>query len=610
MENRTLGELFDKRTYSVPPEQRGYSWKEKNIKDFICDLCKAHEEKKDHQFGLIVTQQSDLKTHPAQIIDGQQRITTAMLFLISARNFFSKHQKNSLANKHFRNISKILCVDISGKCKNPRLTLSKLNNELFQKILDEPTFKTPSLPNSALRVHNDMEKSEFGDKSNVLLLSALARLNTKFKQLAKDAKDPLNFDKAYGYVDTLLKRFIVIHTNHTEIYKMFELINNRGVKLSPADHVKAYLLSQIEQNTKDEKIMEKYDIKWKRITNNVTNETGSNYDLGKFLNHYLIVTKFPRPPSVPHLRELHGGFRKLVEEVKIPPAMIIDEILKWSVSFEQIRMADQKHFKNHNITHYLKKINNLRVVYAYPVILGGYKTYWENDNFESFNALVSLCCKYHLKTRIATIGKTLVNTKYGKNLYEILKLIFDNQNLANIIERKMVVGTHYSPDDELNLKLKTEDITDSQLTIALLEEIEYSGMEKHSRDDTTLEHIMPDDPKRWENDILKHKPKGEKAEDYIAFFHKKYYASLGNQTLLSKDNNAAASNKPLDEKLIFYDKEPKYRITNELIGTTIWDAKTIEDRQKKLATKLIDELNIVNIRKELESIAPRNSPPT
>lgn len=606
VENRKLGDLLLEHTYSVPPEQRGYSWKEKNIEDFINDLRKAHEEKKDHPFGLIVTQQPYLKKQPAQIIDGQQRITTALLFLISARNFFSEHKNNDSANRHLRNIAKILCVDISVKCKEPRLTLSKLNNTLFQKMLADPKFKKPLLTQTQ-NVSNNTEKSEFGDKSNVLLSSAFARINTRFMQLAKDAKDTLNFDKAYEYVETLLKHFVVINTNHTEIYQMFELINNRGVKLSPSDHVKAYLLSQVEQNANEQKLIEEYDKKWKNITNNVTNKTGGNYDLGKFLNHYLVITKFPRPPSVPHLRDLYGGFHKLIEKDTIPPEMIIDEILTWSEAFEKIRTADRTHFKNPDIIHYLKKINGLRVVYAYPVILGGYKTYWKSDDFESFAALVSLCCKYHLRIRIATIGKTIVNTKYGKKLYGILKLIFDGKNLVNIIEHTMVVGSDYPTNDELMLKLKTEPINDSKLAVALLEEVEYSGMEKRSRDDTTLEHIMPDDKQRWETDILKYKPDDENADDYVELFHKKYYTSLGNQTLLSKENNAAASINSFDEKLIVYEKDPTYKITLELIGTPRWDGKTIEMRQKRLAARLIDELDIVNIRKRLESTVLHDS---
>jgi len=605
VKSQKLGDLLADRFYSVPPEQRGYSWGSKNVDDFIKDLRKAHDEKKKHNFGLIVTFNPDTQTRPAQIIDGQQRITTALLFLICARNFFYKHQKDHTANKYLQDITKKLYLGPPDKSGEPRLTLNKINNTLFQKILTDPTFKKPLPPIPANDVSDNITKSEFGDKSNVLLLSALARINPKFKEFASDASDKLNFNMVYEYVETLLEHFTVLTTSTTkyeEIYQMFELINNRGVKLSPADQVKAYLLSKVEQNTDDKKLVEQYDEKWRDIANNVTNETGANYKLEKFLHHYLIINKFYRPPSVPQPHDLHYGFQTLIDgdDHHIPPEMIIDEILEWSRTFEKIRLAPKFHFKTHDIIHYLKKMNKMSVVYAYPVILGGYKTYWKDcDDFGSFDALVSLCCKYHLRKRIMAMGNTINNKQYEKKLYDILKQILAGKKLENIIERTMI--DKYPTDEDLKPKLKTMPFTDSSFTIALLEEVEYSGEEKRSRNDTTLEHIMPEKTARWETDILKHKPKDDKDEDYIKLFYERYYTSLGNLTLLSKENNAAASNKTFDEKLIIYQNEPTYKITAKLFGIKNWDKKALEKRQDWLTDQILVETDIIKIRKRLES---------
>lgn len=603
MKRQNLGELLAERAYSCPPDQRGYSWKPKHVNDFLEDLSKAHDKKKTHQFGLIVTYDPATQSQPAQIIDGQQRITTALLFLICTRNFFYKHQKNHTAKKHFQNITKTL-FGSSGEPDDPRLTLSKINNTLFQKMLTEPEFKKPLAPKPT-GDNAVVAKSEFGDESNELLLSAFSRMNPKLKKFAVDATNKPNFNKAYEYVETLLERFSVLitsTTNYDEIYTMFDLINNRGVKLSPADQVKAYLLSKVEQNTDDKKIVEKYEEKWRDIANNVTNRTGSKYKLEKFLNHYLIITKFNRPTSVPKPSELYDGFETLVSEDKenIPPEMIIDELVAWSETFEKIRLAVPAHFESPNVIHYLKKMNKMRVVYAYPVILGGHKKYWKDyDDFKSFDALVSLCCKYHLRKRIMAMGNMINNRQYEKKLYDILKQIHDRKKLENIIERTMI--DKYPTDDDLRPKLKTMNFTDPDFTIAVLEEAEYSGMEKRSRDDTTLEHIMPEDTTNWEKDILAHKPKADKPEDYINLFRERYYNALGNLTLLSKENNASASHKAFDEKKIMYDSEPTYKITTKLIDIKQWDGQAIEKRSKTLAEKILVETDIIKIRKRLES---------
>ncbi len=115
---------------------------------------------------------------------------------------------------------------------------------------------------------------------------------------------------------------------------MFELINNRGIKLNPADHVKAYLLSMIEQNTDGDKITKRYDREWKGIVDNVTSYNGSNYKLDKFLNHYLLLNKY-RPKTVPHLKLIPNGFKKLINSGMMPDT-IIDELSSWSKVFEKI----------------------------------------------------------------------------------------------------------------------------------------------------------------------------------------------------------------------------------------------------------------------------------
>lgn len=599
MESKKLGELLADRTYSVPPEQRGYSWRPKNIRHFIKDLTNAHEKKKEHQFGLIVFHQPASKKH-AQIIDGQQRMTTAVLFLICARNFFFEHQDYLSAKRHLADLTELLCGKPNNNNQRLRLTLSKINRALFEKMIIDPEFKKPTRRKPGTVDDANTDNPEFGAKSNKHLLSAFDRINAQFKTFAGDVKREADFDLVYEYVNTLLTGFFVYTIStakHAEIYQLFELINNRGEKLSPADHVKAYLLSSVAQSTQDEKITERYDEMWKNIANNITNENTADYNLAKFLNHYLIINEHHRPPSVPALQNLYGGFHTLTKNGATPKS-IISDILKWSELFVKIRKADKTHFESPNTIHYLKKINKMGVVYSYPVILGGHEKYHALQDLESFEALVSICCKYHL--RLMAIAHTIGNKAYEQQLYKILKEIHNGEKLENIIERS-ITGTLYPDDNSLTPMLMTRDFTDSAQTIALLEEVEYSNMDKCSRDDTTIEHILPKDTKNWETDILEHKPDGKTDDEYIEFFRAKYLNSLGNQTLLSKDNNAEASKKSLEEKLIVYGKDPKYKITTALIGARHWNGHDIEARRDKLAKKLLREIDLIPIRKRLEA---------
>ncbi|MBO0455702.1 DUF262 domain-containing protein [Enterococcus hulanensis] len=70
----------------IPMYQRNYDKKKKNCKRLIDDLSNLDkEQKKAHFFGRIVVKPGDL-TQEIIVIDGQQRLTTTLLFLLAMRN--------------------------------------------------------------------------------------------------------------------------------------------------------------------------------------------------------------------------------------------------------------------------------------------------------------------------------------------------------------------------------------------------------------------------------------------------------------------------------------------------------------------------------------------
>ena len=86
----SLRQLFNGRLFRVPDYQRGYSWEESNIRDFLDDL-KYLSGDRVHYTGTVVihgnSQAEDLMDEegvpltPTDIVDGQQRLTTAVILL-------------------------------------------------------------------------------------------------------------------------------------------------------------------------------------------------------------------------------------------------------------------------------------------------------------------------------------------------------------------------------------------------------------------------------------------------------------------------------------------------------------------------------------------------
>lgn len=94
----SLSKLFTDRIYRVPDYQRGYAWTQKHLQDFWSDLIELEEDKK-HYAGVITLEEVPRETwkrwvddlwliknrgfDPFYIVDGQQRLTTALILIQS-----------------------------------------------------------------------------------------------------------------------------------------------------------------------------------------------------------------------------------------------------------------------------------------------------------------------------------------------------------------------------------------------------------------------------------------------------------------------------------------------------------------------------------------------
>ena len=69
--------------FQLPVYQRNYAWHERHISRFLDDIESLMVDRKNHFLGVIVYVADRIPSTPASrlIIDGQQRLTTAMIFL-------------------------------------------------------------------------------------------------------------------------------------------------------------------------------------------------------------------------------------------------------------------------------------------------------------------------------------------------------------------------------------------------------------------------------------------------------------------------------------------------------------------------------------------------
>ena len=70
----------DSLQYTIPVYQRYYNWSRKQCEQLFQDVCRVISSKEEHFFGSIVIKNEGLSK---LLIDGQQRITSLFLYLLS-----------------------------------------------------------------------------------------------------------------------------------------------------------------------------------------------------------------------------------------------------------------------------------------------------------------------------------------------------------------------------------------------------------------------------------------------------------------------------------------------------------------------------------------------
>ncbi len=222
---RTVRELMAGRKYAIDYYQREYKWQQKRVAELIDDLTdkflESHEEGNErsavadygHYFlGSIIISDKDGQKF---IIDGQQRLTTLTLLLI-----YCHHQLE----------------DVEQKAQVADLIFSqKYGRRSFNLDVPERTDCMDAL----------YKGEEFSDANAP---ESVANILARYDDIEELFPDELKASALPYFVDWLVENVHLVEItaySDSDAYAIFETVNDRGLKLTPADMVKGYLLANI-----------------------------------------------------------------------------------------------------------------------------------------------------------------------------------------------------------------------------------------------------------------------------------------------------------------------------------------------------------------------------
>lgn len=217
----TLDKFLNYGIFLIPEYQRGYSWTKEQLEDFTNDLDDV-EFVKEHYAGTITLVKSGGHESVGisqfikyDVVDGQQRITTIHLLLISL--FFRL--------KEINNADDIIVKNVFSKGKTFLRLNNKDNQEFFQYLLNEENI-------DSLRHYVPASKTQKN------LLHARLYFHTYFLRFSS----PQRLVKIYNNLMTKFKINVFELEEESEVGLIFETMNDRGLPLSDIDKVKNYLI--------------------------------------------------------------------------------------------------------------------------------------------------------------------------------------------------------------------------------------------------------------------------------------------------------------------------------------------------------------------------------
>ena len=536
-----LGSVLKQYNLAVPPNQREYAWTEKEVEALFQDLDKEIANKGQSYFlGTLVTIPRNLGQ--LEVVDGQQRLATAAILLSAIRNHLQEIEQEMA-----RSIETdfLYAFNRDTRDHDPKLRLNVDDNDYFIRRL----------------VHPD-QPLESSRPSHELLAEAFSKAECQVEKIVaglepKDHGDALN--RWVSFLEYQATVILLRVPNSSNAYRMFETLNDRGIKVSQSDLVKNYLFGQAGDR------FDEVQQRWAYMRGALESMEEEDTTI-TFLRHSLTTMyEFVREADVYDLvaSRVSGSLDavrfsgQLETLANTLVATENPEHERWNQYEESTRGA-------------LEILNLFSISPMRPLLLAIAQKFTEKEAATGFAFCVGLSVRLMIgtRTRTGTVEQGLAiaaNKVYTGEIaaYKQLRL-----QLMNITPT----------DGEFAAAFTTATVTNRKLARYYLRSLEMvHETEKEpwlvlnaNANVINLEHVLPTKPgDAWPNF----------SNDEVRLYRNR----IGNLTLLQATKNSGLQSADFETKKKVYADSP-YETTNMISKQKEWSTTQIDSRQAYLAS--------------------------
>lgn len=587
--------------YKIPKYQREYTWGQKEWGLLFNDII---ENDYGYFLGSIICVDKSVSAMgdvELEVIDGQQRITSLSLLLISLYEklnvFKDKLDEDQITD--LNNIKRELVIRSNSE-NIARLTPQIQNdnrNDYFSLLCEKGLL-------------NDKERKNYAGLRRIY--KAYAYFSNAVDKYIEELNPQTDEDKISALFELVI-RFnsavlvsIEVETNK-DAYMLFESLNNRGVPLSAIDLIKNLLISISDRDGKAE---ECYTI-WKKIISYLSDDYGvQERFFRQFYNAYRDELNKPYKTEGKTKYAL-GYLATRTTLLDIYEKLLKDDYMSFLNRLE----AEAKNYAilinnttednyNETLAESLLDLDRIQGAPSYILLLYllSNKSIL-NINDDIIKDIIEYLTKFFVRRNITDYPNTrnltkifmdivaLIDGKSGREIYDVtVNYLKENSSSDEEFEKKLNGPVYLDNPDATRFllcyyenKFKTNEI--------------YTDLWERDNSNKyvwTIEHIFPEGeniPQDWVDMIAN----GDRdlANEYLV----KYTHTLGNLTITGY--NQTLSNLSYEKKNNRTNKDGNYvgyknglKLNEDVVDLPAWTKDNIETRTEKLVTFFKDEFKL------------------
>ncbi len=565
-----LGDLYDNYLFEIPNYQRAFSWEDEHFDELIDDLLDAYDRNSEEYgsfdenlsqyepyfLGSLILQRLD-ETDRFDVVDGQQRLTSLAILMAVLRD---ELEGTGIAD----NLHKKLYEEgdeMTGKPARNRLSVREQEQDFFKKYIVEK---------GGTKRINSVDKNAQSEPVQ-RFIEAIQLFRDRLSSWKGNGSPTQDLGGFASFLGRKLTMVEIKTESRNSAFRLFNVVNARGMPLSTADLLKSDNLGTIPKDEEDE-----YTRRWVDIEEEVGSET-----LDTFINmirHLKVQQKaqksvynefvdivfkrepgFKGKPFVSYLEEIHNIYDR--------------RVLRGTLETDDEAMR----------TRYKTLVSIVRSFYPSEDWMMGIIKF--DQKFSDEEGFFKFFEAYERKIATDWISGLSLSERLTQ-LYDVVELIETSKSVEDVLSDDLLT-------DEISFRQEAfENTLDAdnfyrkgnyQMAKYVLLRLD---MERHDntdvaiyRDSISVEHILPRTPTAdyWQT----------RFDDEA--FRLRWTHRLGNLIPLNGRKNSSAGNYPFPKKVSsYFTNRSDFALVNDLEDEDEWTPDKLKERHEGLKQEAID----------------------